>query len=97
MKKSVIALGAAALFAFASCKEDKNVPEPAPKTPPVENPTPPPSPTTNAPAAEKQDDAGTSVSVSKDGVQVKTKDETNKTDVDVSKNGAAVEIKKSKS
>ncbi|MCY1246174.1 hypothetical protein D3C87_68050 [compost metagenome] len=93
MKKSFIALGAIALLAFASCKEDKKTPDPVPETPPVENPTPTPSPKTDA---EKQDSDGTTVSVGKDGVQVNTKDGESKTDVNVSKNDASVEIKKPK-
>lgn len=93
MKKSVIALGAVALLAFASCKEDKKIPDPAPETPPVENPAPTPSPKTDT---EKHDEDGTSVSVGKDGVQVNTKDGESKTDVNVSKNDASVEIKKPK-
>ncbi|WP_306568096.1 hypothetical protein [Flavobacterium lindanitolerans] len=93
MKKSILIVGIIALFAFASCREDKKVPEPAPKTPPVDNPTPPPSPTTVAPTSN---DDGTNISVSKDGAAVETKDGKNKTGISVSKNDASVEIKKSK-
>lgn len=91
MKKSIIALGALAMLAFSSCREDKKVPDPAPNTPPVENPAPTPTP-----KIEKQDEDGTSVSVGKDGVEVNTKDGKSKTDVNVSTNDASVEIKKPK-
>lgn len=95
MKKSILIVGMTVLFAFASCREDKKVPDPAPKTPPVDNPTPPPSPTTGVPATP-QDEDGTNISVSKDGAAVETKDGKNKTGISVSKNDASVEIKKSK-
>ncbi len=95
MKKLIIITGLIAVFAFASCREDKKVPDPAPKTPPVDNPTPPPSPTTGIPT-ETQEDDGTSISVKKDGASIETKDGKNKTDINVSKNDASVEIKKSK-
>ncbi|TPD71167.1 hypothetical protein [Flavobacterium microcysteis] len=95
MKKLIIITGLIALFAFASCREDKKIPEPAPKTPPVDNPTPPPSPKTGIPAETPEED-GTSISVKKDGASVETKDGKNKTDISVSKNDASVEIKKSK-
>lgn len=91
MKKLIIITGIIALFAFASCREDKKVPDPAPKTPPVDNPTPPPSPKTGTPEEE-----GTNISIQKDGAAIETKDGKNKTDISVSKNDASVEIKKSK-
>ncbi|HEU4496962.1 MAG TPA: hypothetical protein VFR70_07915 [Flavobacterium sp.] len=61
MKKTAIAIGLAAMFSFSACRNEKKAPDPAPATPPVENPAPAPQPT----AAEEID--GTDVSADKNG------------------------------
>jgi len=44
MKKLFLLSAAVATIGLASCREDRKVPDPAPSTPPVENPKPAPSP-----------------------------------------------------
>lgn len=99
MKKSIIFLGITALLVLDSCK-NKEIPDPVPATPPVENPVPKPSPTTNTPARpvmkDRENNKTSTVSVSKEGVQVESKDGKNKTDISVSKDKNAVEIKRAK-
>ena len=47
MKKSAITFGMIAFLGLTSCRQDRKIPDPAPSTPPVENPKPSPSPKTS--------------------------------------------------
>lgn len=85
MKKMIILSGVMALAFLTSCKDKK---ETAPPTPPVvEDPAPPPAP---EPAAEED---GTSVSISEDGVSVKSKDGEKESNVTITDDKKEVKIK----
>lgn len=85
----------ALILALASCKkEEKEVTiEGGADTTVVVNQTVP-APETVTDTVIVEDKDGTSVNISSDGVNVDSKDGTNKTSVNVTKDGAGVEIKK---
>lgn len=92
MKKSIIALGLMAI-AFSSCKE--TVPNPAPTTPPVDNPVPTPDPKTVAPGtpietSEKQ--KSNTISVENEAIKVKSEATTTKTAVNTTNQKENVKI-----
>ncbi|MET0760156.1 MAG: hypothetical protein ABWZ56_07030 [Flavobacterium sp.] len=85
MKKAVMFLGILSIMTIVSCKKKEETLVPPPPPPVVETPAVP---------AEQNSPDGTSVKVGTDGIEVKTKDGTTKTDVNVSNGDASVEIKK---
>ncbi|HEX9979097.1 MAG TPA: hypothetical protein VGB50_00870 [Flavobacterium sp.] len=94
MKKITILLGALALTAFVSCKNEEKT-ETTTVEPVAHDTTVVVHETETVPvqdAEEEQD--GTSVSVDSDGMKVDSKSGEKKTDVNVSDDGAAVEIKR---
>lgn len=93
MKKTIILCGLLTVM-LASCKKNEPVPPPPPPTPPpVENPAPPPAPsprtqtstqtTTQQKTVEKNND-GTSVNISRNGLDIKNKNGESENNINIS-------------
>jgi len=83
MKKVTLLIASLAIFATVSCKDKEEATVVEKETVVVEEATP----------AEEEND-GTSISISKDGVEYSSKDGNNKTEVEVKDDGGTVKVEK---